>query len=155
MPESYLTPEQLTRRIRELALKSERELLDPQLQLTFDARATDKALELFTTQGFKSPRPQMRVYIEGKGCDGFFYGVAFDQPTSRDFICKTDALDIIIDPDSLIFLHGSNVTWIQVDGAEGFFVENPNHERFKGKFYKKSAWKKTFTDHPLETKPGQ
>jgi iron-sulfur cluster assembly accessory protein len=143
MTHQYPSPQDIALRIEQLCQTKEKMLTDPELQIIFDAKATAKASEIFKKSGFSHQRPQLRVYIEGKGCDGFYYGVAFDDVSERDFICRTPDLDIIIDPDSLIFLYGSKVTWSQVDNSEGFLVENPHHERFRGKFFKKSAWKNT------------
>lgn len=83
----------------------------------------------------------LRFYIDGKGCDGFFYGVAFDQPTARDIAYEQNGLRLIVDPESLRFMHASLVEWVDDERGRGFLVSNPNHKRYRGKFYKKSAWK--------------
>lgn len=143
MSYDYLSPQDISIWIKQLSLKEDRFLTDPRLQITFDDLARQKALELYRQSGETHGKPQLRVYIEGKGCDGFYYGVAFDRQSQSDFICTTPEIDILIDSDSLMFLYGSKVTWIKVDQSEGFLVENPHHERFRGKFFKKSAWKST------------
>lgn len=82
----------------------------------------------------------LRVYIDGKGCDGFYYGVTFDGKTPGDFVFRAEAIELIVDPKSLYFLYGSTIDWISDDRGTGFMVNNPNHERYRGKFYKKKAW---------------
>jgi iron-sulfur cluster insertion protein len=84
----------------------------------------------------------LRVYIDGKGCDGFYYGVTFDVKTSEDFVFTSATVDLIVDPNCLYFLYGSVVDWISDHRGTGFLVTNPNHERYRGKFYKKKAWSK-------------
>jgi len=82
----------------------------------------------------------LRVYIDGKGCDGFYYGVTFDAKTPGDFVFHAEAIELIVDPKSLYFLYGSTIDWVSDDRGTGFIVNNPNHERYRGKFYKKKAW---------------
>ena len=92
----------------------------------------------------------LRVYIEGKGCDGFYYGVSFDH-----FDPKTDIqwplnekLSVVTDKDSLPFLTGAHIDWIDDERGQGFLVDNPKQKEFRGKFYKRQKWvdKLTKTD---------
>jgi iron-sulfur cluster insertion protein len=87
----------------------------------------------------------LRIYIDGKGCDGFYYGVAFDQTGARDVAFQQGSLTLVVDPDSLQFLEGSTVAWVDDERGRGFLVENPRHRQFRGKFYKKSAWVERLT----------
>lgn len=87
----------------------------------------------------------LRFYIDGKGCDGFFYGVAFDLRGERDLGYDQDGLPLIVDPESFRFMHGSRVDWIDDERGRGFLVENPGHRRYRGKFFKKNAWKDKLT----------
>jgi iron-sulfur cluster insertion protein len=82
----------------------------------------------------------LRVYIEGKGCDGFYYGVSFDKPAADDVAWTCGSLQVVIDPESLKFMHGSTVNWVDDERGRGFLVENPNHRKFRGKFYRKGDW---------------
>ena len=86
----------------------------------------------------------LRYYVEGKGCDGFFYGVAFDKPAARDMTYDQDGLAMLVCPESLRFMYGSSVEWVDDERGRGFLVTNPNHRRFRGKFFKKSAWMEKF-----------
>lgn len=106
-------------------------------------RLTDAALAQARTLAADPERHGMalRCYIEGKGCDGFFYGVAFDQRGPRDLIYEQDGFPMVVDPESLRFMHGASVEWVDDERGRGFLVNNPNHKRYRGKFYKKSAWK--------------
>ena len=82
----------------------------------------------------------LRVYIDGKGCDGFYYGVSFDPPTAQDQTFACGDLTIVVDPDSYRFIAGSHVIWVDDERGKGFLVENPRHRQFRGKFYKRPAW---------------
>lgn len=83
----------------------------------------------------------LRVYIAGKGCDGFYYGVSFDLKSPKDLSFKQDALEIIIDPDSMSFMQNSIIDYVNDERGEGFLIDNPNHKKFRGKFYRKKSWK--------------
>jgi len=84
----------------------------------------------------------LRVYLAGKGCDGFEYGVTFDQRMTEDLAFKvSDRLSVICDPSSIEFLQGSTIDWVDDERGRGFLVQNPNHRKFRGKFYKKTEWK--------------
>ena len=106
---------------------------------------TNVAIE--ATRAFREKNPgwiglDLRVYLSGKGCDGFEYGVTFDESTSGDLIVRiTDDINVVCDDKSLEFLIGSTVDWIDDDRGQGFIVNNPNHKKYRGKFYKRASWK--------------
>ena len=110
---------------------------------------TDEALRKAITLQLENPAwygLSLRLYLEGKGCDGFFYGVTFDKREDEDVVFeneyKNQQLNIVVDPRTLEFTQGSEITWGSHDGKEGFIVENPKHKRFRGKFYKRGYWQK-------------
>ncbi len=99
---------------------------------------------------YKKNNPQwadfsLRIYIAGKGCDGFNYGVSFDPAQSDDvrIVHKSEegeSLEIVIDPETYKFVKGSTVTWVHDERGKGFLLENPRHKKFRGKFFKKTGW---------------
>ncbi len=90
----------------------------------------------------------LRLYIEGKGCDGFYYGVSFDSPGPGDQVVFSDpsrSLSLIVDRDSLPYLQGAHITWVEDEaGQRGFLVNNPQHRAFRGKFYRRNVWMEKF-----------
>lgn len=82
----------------------------------------------------------LRLYLCGKNCDGFEYGVAFDQPNVEDEIYQTGDLQVLLDPDSAEFCRGAVIDWVDDERGRGFTVSNPRHKQFRGKFYKKKHW---------------
>lgn len=94
----------------------------------------------------------LRLYIEGKGCDGFYYGVTFDEPNSEDLSFKQDDISIIIDPDSYIFCQDVSITWVDDERGRGFLVENHNQKKFRGKFYKRPSWQKKLKQGSVDAK---
>lgn len=113
--------------------------LHPAMTLSITEAAAKAAKNLRSENPNYSNLP-LRVYIDGKGCDGFYYGVAFDVKLPDDFIFISQDIQLIVDPSTLQFIYGSVIDWISDDRGTGFLVSNPNHERFRGKFYKKKAW---------------
>ena len=87
----------------------------------------------------------LRLYIEGKGCDGFTYGVSFDSAESTDHIFNLGQLTCIIDAETLMFCRGSTIDWVDDERGCGFLVENPHQKKFRGKFYKRKVWLEMFT----------
>jgi len=84
----------------------------------------------------------LRIYLAGKGCDGFDYGVAFDTAEPNDLLFKTEhGITIICDERTMEFVRGSTLDWADDDRGRGYLVLNPNHRKFRGKFYRKPDWK--------------
>jgi iron-sulfur cluster assembly accessory protein len=111
--------------------------------MTEEIKLTDSALEQALM--LKSASPDLngkglRLYLEGKGCDGFYYGVTFDTPTATDLLFSSQGIDILVDPETLAFVKGSVIDWIADERGQGFLVENPNHRKFRGKFFKRQEW---------------
>ena len=88
----------------------------------------------------------LRLYLEGKGCDGFFYGVTFAQQKPEDLVFQQQSEDfkvqVVVDPETFEFVKGSTIQWVDDERGQGFLVENPKHRNFRGKFYLRSYWKK-------------
>ena len=108
-----------------------------------DITLSDKALEMachleHSESDYRGK--DLRVYLDGKGCDGFYYGVTFDQRSDDDVVISHEGLDVIVDPESLQFLQGSSIDWVDDDRGKGFLVDNPRHRKFRGKFYKRKNW---------------
>ncbi len=107
----------------------------------FSENALDKISDLRQTSDYKK-FSAVRLYVEGKHCDGFSYGLCFD-----DFVEKQDKqwsltndTKVIIDKKSLQFMEGCHIEWNDNHLGAGFLIENPNQREFRGKFYKRSKW---------------
>ncbi len=108
-------------------------------------RLTDRALEAAIELKRANQEFQhcvLRLYIDGKGCDGFYYGVTFTSTEKDDISVLDHPLAVVIDKKSLEFMAGSTVDWVDDTRGKGFLVSNPNHSKFRGKFYKRQSWQK-------------
>ena len=123
--------------------------LDPsKITLTPQAVAQALTMQLETPEFRGLP---LRLYLAGKGCDGFEYGVAFDSALETDEIfAQGNGIAIIADPDTLGFVRGSVVEWVDDERGRGFLVDNPNHRKFRGKFYKLKSWRDRLQGAPGE-----
>ena len=83
----------------------------------------------------------LRLYLGGKGCDGFVYGVSFDQKEEGDHVFLFEGVELVVDSETFPIVKGCSVEWIDDERGAGFLVENPNHDKFKGKFFRKKDWK--------------
>jgi iron-sulfur cluster assembly accessory protein len=112
--------------------------------MTSSIHLTDAALR--AAIDFQKSVPQyqnlhLRLYIEGKGCDGFTYGVTFDASTPDDLSFEYSPITVIVDRNTLQFVDGSTIDFVDGEGGRGFVVENPCSKQFRGKFYKKKEWR--------------
>jgi iron-sulfur cluster assembly accessory protein len=111
---------------------------DPMVHLTPQAVEAAKRL--------RSENPDwtgldLRIYLSGKGCDGFEYGVTFDARQDLDHVQNFDDMLIVVDPDTVTFVQGSNIDWVDDERGRGFLVDNPNQKKFRGKFFKRKDWR--------------
>lgn len=125
------------------------------LTTTYSLTLTDAALTAARSLANSNPDfagKYLRVYLSGKGCDGFDYGVTFDvtQAGDRTFDCSDD-IKLVCDERSLQFVDGSSIDWVDDERGRGFLVNNPNHKKFRGKFYKKEAWRQKLESSLSET----
>lgn len=80
----------------------------------------------------------LRVYIAGKICSGFTYGVTFDAKADEDLQFKSEkwgGFSVVMDQDTLEYVNGSIVDWVDDERGTGFLVENPRQKKYKGKFF--------------------
>lgn len=106
-------------------------------------RLTDRALveaEKMALENEEYKNRPVRIYLDGKGCDGFFYGVTFDEKLSSDIVFYQGSIELVVDPETLRFTAGSFIDWVDDDRGRGFLVNNPKHSKYRGKFYKRSSW---------------
>ena len=93
------------------------------LSLT-DAAAT-KLREI--TAGETNPDVGLRVYVYSGGCSGFRYGMMLeDQPTADDRVMQAGEIRVYVDENSVQYLTGSQIDYVDTLMGAGFTVNNPN-----------------------------
>lgn len=69
----------------------------------------------------------LRIYISGRGCSGFEYGMGLDnKPNETDTTFESEDLKILVDETSLQNMAGARIDYIDDERGKGFLVENPN-----------------------------
>ena len=69
----------------------------------------------------------LRVYVAGQGCSGLQYGMGLDdKPAETDLTFETDGIKVHVDDQSILFMRGSTIDYIDDERGKGFLVNNPN-----------------------------
>jgi iron-sulfur cluster assembly accessory protein len=69
---------------------------------------------------------RLRLAVEGGGCAGFTYRFALaDAGEKGDTVADTQGVQLLVDPDSLPFVAGAEVDYVEKLGQAHFEVRNP------------------------------
>jgi len=69
----------------------------------------------------------LRVFVQGGGCSGLSYGMAFENNFyPQDSIVETGGVKLVIDPTSLMYMQGSEIDYVDSLMGAGFTIHNPN-----------------------------
>lgn len=68
----------------------------------------------------------LRIYVEGGGCGGMQYGMAFDDKQANDAVISAHGVEIVVDGMSADYLRGSTVDFDDSLQGAGFKIINPN-----------------------------
>ena len=94
------------------------------MEITVTPKAQEKVRHFL--QDDENKGKALRVYVEGGGCAGFQYGLAFDDKRDTDEVIGCEGFEIVIDPMSSMYLRGSKVDFVDGLYGSGFKIENPN-----------------------------
>ena len=73
------------------------------------------------------PGLKLRLAVDGGGCSGFQYKFGLEADAAADDLAvETDGVTMLIDPDTLPFVAGAEVDYVEKIGAAAFEVRNPN-----------------------------
>lgn len=68
----------------------------------------------------------LRIYVEGGGCCGMQYGMAFDDKQADDAVVNAHGVEVVMDGMSVDYLRGSTVDFDDSLQGAGFKIINPN-----------------------------
>jgi iron-sulfur cluster assembly accessory protein len=71
----------------------------------------------------------LRLFVEKGGCAGMQYGMALDLPAPHDAVHEQAGVCVIVDPESLTHLDGSEIDYCDDLTGSGFRLKNPNAVR--------------------------
>jgi iron-sulfur cluster assembly accessory protein len=88
-------------------------------------QAAGKLSQLLQRQG--RPHGALRVAVIGGGCSGLQYTMdRVDGPVNRDILVESNAVRVVVDPKSALFVSGSLLDYSDDLQKGGFKVTNPN-----------------------------
>lgn len=94
--------------------------------LTVTPFAASKIKELLTERGMAETHA-LRVFVAGGGCSGLQYGMAFEANIrDNDSVVEIDGIRLVIDPNSLMYIEGANIDYVDSLMGGGFRIDNPN-----------------------------
>jgi iron-sulfur cluster assembly protein len=90
-------------------------------------KAIEKVRQAFAKQGVDGV---LRLGVLGGGCSGLSYQFKFDlKPRPNDKVYEFDGVRIVVDPKSLLYLHGMTLDYKESLMQSGFVFDNPNAEK--------------------------
>ncbi len=92
--------------------------------ITLTPEAIAKVKSILTEQKEDSG---LRIAVVGRGCSGFQYRMTLDkEPQADDTILDMEGLKVFVDAQSLLYLRGANVDYVDGSNGSGFKFDNPN-----------------------------
>ncbi len=69
----------------------------------------------------------LRIAVVGGGCSGFQYQMTLDKSQREDDrVLDMDGLKVFVDAQSMLYLDGTHVDYVESQSGSGFKFENPN-----------------------------
>lgn len=69
----------------------------------------------------------LRVGIINGGCSGYMYDIGFEKaPKENDIVIEEKGIKIFMNPESISFMKGSTIDYIDSLTNAGFKINNPN-----------------------------
>ncbi|HEY5142788.1 MAG TPA: iron-sulfur cluster insertion protein ErpA [Solirubrobacteraceae bacterium] len=94
--------------------------------ITFTEQGAQKVREFLASQDADIETAGLRVGVKGGGCSGFQYQLAFDDQRDDDIVFEDHGLKLLVDTQSLSYVDGSQIDYVDSLQGAGFNVVNPN-----------------------------
>jgi iron-sulfur cluster assembly accessory protein len=89
-------------------------------------------LDLLEEKDFSPEEKGLRLFVEKGGCAGMSYAMKIDAPAEGDAIYSCGAARVLVDGESLVYLDGCHLDYVDALNDAGFKIENPNAARSCG-----------------------
>jgi iron-sulfur cluster assembly accessory protein len=100
-------------------------MIEAQPVVSLTDAAASKLHEL--TKEEPNPEIGLRVYVYSGGCSGYRYGMMLeDAPTEADRVLQANGVRVYVDENSVQYLQGSQIDYVDTLMGAGFTVNNPN-----------------------------
>jgi len=94
--------------------------------IIFTEDSATKVRDFLGAQGSDVESAGLRVGVRGGGCSGFQYQLAFDEQRDGDVVFTDHGLKLLVDAQSLPYVDGSTIEYVESLQGAGFQVVNPN-----------------------------
>lgn len=86
--------------------------------------------KLLEVRDLEPARQVLRVFVRGKSCSGYVYGLALDENTADDdAVFEHGGIRVAVDPMSIEYVDGARIDYVESSEGAGFVVTN---EKFGG-----------------------
>ena len=93
--------------------------------ITLTPAAATKLQTLLTEKG--EADTGLRVFVSGGGCSGMQYGMSIESEIREfDEVFESEGIKLIVDANSLMYLAGAQVDYVDNMMGGGFAINNPN-----------------------------
>jgi iron-sulfur cluster assembly protein len=94
--------------------------------ITLTDKGAEKVQEFLASQTVVQPTAGLRVGVRGGGCSGFQYALAFDEQRDGDTVFEDRGIRLLVDRQSIPYVRGSVIDFVDGLQGAGFKVDNPN-----------------------------
>ena len=99
----------------------------PRQPLTITAAAARRIRAMIEERG--TPTFGVRVGIRARGCSGMSYTLDYaDAQSDADEAVESDGVTVLIDPQAIMFLIGTEMDYVESELESGFVFRNPNEK---------------------------
>ncbi len=98
---------------------------EAQVEITLTAIAAEKVREVMQQQEVPDDALNLRIFVEGGGCGGPGFGLAFDRASDDDVQLESAGITVLVDPVSLPYVSGSTIDFVETPEITGFKVTAP------------------------------
>ena len=93
--------------------------------ITLTEKATNKVKEIIAVQS--ENYVGIRVAVTGGGCSGFQYEMNLERESREsDQVLEVDGFKVFIDEQSVLYLDGTEIDYVESIQGAGFRFNNPN-----------------------------
>src|SRR2546423_6949130 len=94
--------------------------------ISLSETGAEKVREFLAKQASAVETAGLRVGVRGGGCSGFQYALAFDAERDGDTVFESQGIRLLVDAQSLPYVEGAQVDYVDGLQGAGFQVNNPN-----------------------------
>lgn len=109
-----------------MSVETMMETLEETAVISLTETAAEKLDGIMREKGVRESHA-LRVFVSGGGCSGLQYGMTFDPaPREVDTVFMQHGVRVVIDPQSLQYMEGATIDYVDSLMGGGFHIENPN-----------------------------